>query len=245
MVRDPHAGTIRGAGYTRWRPATGFLSPCLGLTRTAVIDRDAGPLGNAGIIVGHAVAPADRVVFQRANHRDRRANALEVATAFAHIKLAELAGIAWDARETAAHLGAHFAIFIARRAAAEGVASPSAVGAAGVAGEAAERKTWRARLSVGVAALTDFAVRHAGRVRGVVVALPHAVPAAGRTLEADRIAICAGLFIGIAAVAYHAVLITGRVQGVIVTAPLAVRTAGRTLEAERLVVGDSGGRYFV
>ena len=204
-----------------------------------MIDRDAGQIGSARISVCDAVAPANRVVFQRAPSWDRRANALEVATAFADIELAELAGIrALNTLYPAAYLPAHVAVFIARRAAAV-IASPNAVSAAGVPLQAADRETRRARLVVGVATFADLTVRHAGRVGGVVVTPPLAVPTAGRALEAKRIAIRAGLLIGIAAVAYHAVFFTGRVQGMIVTTPLAVRTAGRTLEAERLVVGDA------
>lgn len=132
-------------GRSPGKPATGFLSPCLGLTCAAVIDQDTGHLGNAGIAVGHTVAPADRVEFQSARRRDRRADALKAATAFAHVELAEL-GETWalDALDTAAYLAAHLAVFITRRAAAEVVASPNAVDASGIAENEAGRTAERA-----------------------------------------------------------------------------------------------------
>jgi len=245
MVKDPHANAVCGAGFTPGRAAGGLFSLCLGRTGAAVIDRDTCHLGYAGVAIGHAVAPANRVVFQSANRRDGRANALEVATALTDIEFAELAGIARNALDAAAHLAANLTVFVARSAAAVGVASPDPVGAAGMAIDAAEGIAGCAWFGVRVAALADVAIGYTSRVSAGVIAPPLAVPAAGCPFDADWIAIRAGLLIGVATMTNHTVLVTGRVRRVVVALPFAVRTASGAFEAEGiavyagLVVGDT------
>ena len=86
----------------------------------------------------------------------------------------------------------------------------------------------------GVAAgeVAGVAVERAGRLSRPVVALPAAVRAAGRALDAIRIAVLPRLLCGVVAVlADEAVDRAGRAAGAVVALPLAGGTTGRAFDA--------------